>query len=134
MLCTIPRDAHALVHADLALLELVGVRADDCLRMEAQCGETSKRWYIWLHQSSRGCKKSNCGDAIGWVEDRTEEQSCQQPAILAKGLGVLDVQVCLIDDHEAQSAMFRRVEHSHESRRMVDQKLRRREHEVGVLV
>ena len=115
-------------------MELGRVRADDCPRREAQCGETSEQRHIWLRQSSRGCEKSNRGDAIGWVEDRTEEQSCQQAAILAEGLGVLDVQVRLIDDQEAQSALLGRVEHSHESRRMVDQKLWRREHKVGIFV
>ena len=87
-----------------------------------------------LRQTSRSCKKLSLGDAIGCLEDRTEDQSCQEPAILAEGLNMLDVQVCLIDDHEAQSTMFGYVEHRRESRRMVDQKLRRREHEVGVLV
>ena len=123
MVRIIPHNAHALVHADLTLLELSRVRADDCPRRKAQCGEMSEQWHMWLRQSGRGCKKSNRGDTIGCLEDRTEAQRCQQASTLVEGLGVLDVQMCFIDEHEVQNALLGRVEHIRTGRRMVDQKL-----------
>ena len=46
---------------------------------------------------------------------------------------MLDMQVRLINDHEAQRAVLGRVENSHKSRRMVDQTLWRGEHKSSIL-
>jgi hypothetical protein len=67
------------------------------------------------------------------VKDRSKPALCESTALLKEGLAVLDVDVSLVHNNEAECALACSIEEGLKHVGMVAETLEVQEHEVGVL-